>query len=59
VILNAEESTVDWNRLIWLAEKHRVIRPLGLTLRYLHESFEAPVPEVGSADPSETTAVAH
>jgi len=45
VILNAEESTVDWNRLIWLAEKHRVIRPLGLTLRYLHESFEAPVPE--------------
>lgn len=44
VILNAEESAVDWNRLIRLAEKHRVIRPLELTLGYLEERFEAPVP---------------
>ena len=44
VILNAEGSTVDWNRLIALAGKHRVVWPLELTLGYLQARYDAPVP---------------
>ena len=45
VILNAEAPALDWDRLIWLAGKHRLVRSLELTLGYLHDRFEAPVPE--------------
>ena len=45
VILNAPDSSVDWERLIRLAEKHRVTWPLERTLGYLRTRFDAPVPQ--------------
>ena len=44
VIMRTADAAIDWHRLIRLAATHRVVRPLELTLGYLHARLEAPVP---------------
>ena len=44
-ILNASLPEIDWDRMVYLARKARICRPLHLALRYLIEEFEAPIPE--------------
>jgi hypothetical protein len=38
-------SSVDWQRVVYIARELRVTLPLGLTLSFLKESFQAEVPE--------------
>jgi hypothetical protein len=44
MIMRSSKAEIDWNRLIRLAEKHRLILPLRHALRYLLNRFGAPVP---------------
>ena len=37
-------GTIDWELLLQLARQHDVMLPVGDALRYLRESFHAPVP---------------
>lgn len=43
-IINSPDSEIDWSRLIIQAKKRRVVLRLKQALNYLHEKFQAPIP---------------
>ncbi|MHC4455090.1 MAG: nucleotidyltransferase family protein, partial [Planctomycetota bacterium] len=43
-IINSTDSEIDWPRLIKQAKKSRLIIPIKEALNYLHEKFQAPIP---------------
>jgi hypothetical protein len=43
-IINSTDSEIDWPRLIIQAKKSRLVIPVKEALNYLHEKFQAPIP---------------
>jgi hypothetical protein len=44
ILLNSYQAEIDWNRLVTLAQKYRLILPLQNLLTKLHEILNAPIP---------------
>ena len=44
-IINSTDSEIDWPRLIIQAKKSHLVIPVKEALNYLHEKFQAPIPD--------------